>query len=111
MSGRVELDPKLAGNVAPTDTVFIFARDPEGSRMPLAALKIQARELPRSFELTDAMAMTPGANLSRAAKIVVEARVSRSGTATPGAGDLAGSSSAVAPGARDVIVKIDRTLP
>lgn len=111
VSGRVELDPKLAGNVAATDTVFIFARDPDGPRMPLAAFKVPASELPRTFELTDAMAMTPGMTLSRAAKIVVEARVSRSGNAKAASGDLAGTSAAVAPGARDVVVRIDRVVP
>ncbi len=111
VTGRVELDPRFAGNVAATDTVFIFARDPDGSRMPLAALKIPASELPRRFELTDAMAMTPGATLSRAAKVIVEARVSRSGSAKAASGDLAGSSAPVAPGARDVVVTIDRVVP
>lgn len=111
LTGRVQVDPKLAGNVAPTDTVFIFARDPDGGRMPLAVLKIPASELPRSFELTDAMAMAPGATLSRAAKVVVEARVSRSGNANAASGDLAGSSGPVAPGSRGVVVTIDRILP
>lgn len=111
LTGRVELDPKLAGNVAPTDTVFIFARDPDGGRMPLAALKVAASELPRTFELTDAMAMAPEATLSRAAKVVVEARVSRSGNAKASTGDLVGSSAPVTPGARDVVVRIDRALP
>lgn len=111
VTGRVVLDPKLAGNVAATDTVFILARDPNGSRVPLAAFKIPASQLPRSFEFTDAMAMTPEATLSRAARVVVEARVSRSGNATPASGDLAGSSAPVAPGARDVVVTIDRVLP
>jgi len=111
VTGRVELDPRLAGNVSATDTVFIFARDPDGPRMPLAALKVPAGELPRAFELTDAMAMTPGMTLSRAAKIVVEARVSRSGNAKAASGDLAGTSAPVAPGARDVVVRIDRVVP
>ena len=109
--GRVELDPKLGGNVSPTDTVFIFARDPDGARAPLAALKLTVQDLPRDFELTDAMAMTPEATISRAAKIIVEARVSRSGNAKAAAGDLAGTSAVVAPGARDVLVRIDRVVP
>lgn len=111
VSGRVELDPKLAGNVAPGDTVFILARDPDGSRMPLAVIRIEARELPRNFELTDAMAMTPAATLSKAARVVVEARVSKSGNAKAASGDLSGTSGPVAPGARDVAVRIDRILP
>ncbi|MCC6870040.1 MAG: c-type cytochrome biogenesis protein CcmI, partial [Burkholderiales bacterium] len=111
VSGRVELDPALARNVAPTDTVFIFARDPDGARVPLAALKLTVQDLPRDFELTDAMAMNPDATISRATKVVVEARVSRSGNAKAAAGDLAGSSAPVAPGAHGVVVKIDRIVP
>lgn len=111
VSGRVELDPGLAGNVAPSDTVFIFARNPDGPRMPLAVLKVPASELPRRFELTDAMAMAPGATLSSAARVVVEARISKSGNARATAGDLEGASAPVAPGSRDVLVRIDRTTP
>ena len=110
VEGRVELDPKLAGNAAPGDTVFIFARDPEGPRMPLAAMKVAASELPKSFALTDAMAMSPTATISKAKKIIVEARVSKSGNVTPQAGDLAGASAPVAPGASNVRVTIDRVI-
>jgi len=111
VSGRVELDPKLAGNVGPGETVFILARDPDGPRMPLAVLKVEARELPRAFELTDAMAMAPGATVSKAARVVVEARVSKSGDARAASGDLVGTSAPVAPGTRGITVRIDRTVP
>jgi cytochrome c-type biogenesis protein CcmH len=110
VEGRVELDPKLAGNVVPGDTVFIFARDPDGPKMPLAAMKIAVSELPKSFALTDAMAMSPAATISKAKKLVVEARVSKSGNVAPQPGDLAGSSAVVAPGAANVRVTIDRVI-
>jgi len=110
VEGRVELDPKLAGNAAPGDTVFIFARDPDGPKMPLAAMKIAVSELPKSFALTDAMAMSPAATISKAKKIIVEARVSKSGNVMPQPGDLAGSSAPVAPGASNVRVTIDRVI-
>ena len=97
--------------MGPTDTVFIFARDPDGGRMPLAAMKLRGADLPRAFALTDEMAMSPAATISRAGKIVIEARVSKSGEVKPQAGDLAGTSTAVAPGATDVRVTIDRILP
>src|SRR5206468_2862862 len=41
VSGVVKIDPKLAGKVAPDDTVFIFARAAEGPRMPLAIMRKQ----------------------------------------------------------------------
>jgi cytochrome c-type biogenesis protein CcmH len=111
VEGRVEIDPKLVKNVAPTDTVFIFARDPDGARMPLAASKFTGADLPRTFVLSDAMAMSPAATISKAGKVVVEVRVSKSGDVKPQAGDLTGSSPPVAPGARDVKVTIDRVVP
>ena len=111
VSGRVEVDPKVASRIAPTDTVFIFARDPSGARMPLAAMKIPASELPKAFTLNDAMAMNPAARISGAKQVVVEVRVSKSGQVAPQPGDLAGTSAAVAPGTKDLRVTIDRVLP
>ena len=111
VEGRVELDPKLAATVKPTDTVFIFARNPDGPRMPLAAMKMTVADLPKTFLLTDAMAMSPEATISKASKVVVEARVSKSGNAIGQSGDLAGTSGPVAPGARDVKIMIDHVVP
>jgi cytochrome c-type biogenesis protein CcmH len=111
VEGRVELDPKLANNVAPGDVVFIYARNPDGPRMPLAAMKLTGADLPKVFALTDAMAMTPAATISKAAKVVIEARVSKSGNVVAQPGDLSGTSAPVAPGSRDVRVMIDRVVP
>ncbi len=111
VEGRVELDPKLANNVAPGDVVFIYARNPDGPRMPLAAMKLTGADLPKVFALTDAMAMTPAATISKAAKVVIEARVSKSGNVVAQSGDLSGTSAPVAPGSRDVRVTIDRVVP
>ena len=110
ISGRVRVDPKLAARIAPDDTVFIFARDPAGGRMPLAAMKIPASELPRNFTLNDAMAMSPSARISAARQVVVEVRVSKSGEVAPRPGDLAGTSAAVAPGSTGLDITIDRVL-
>ncbi|MFO1316577.1 MAG: c-type cytochrome biogenesis protein CcmI [Burkholderiales bacterium] len=111
IEGRVEIDPKLAGKIAPGDTVFVLARDPDGSRMPLAALKLTGADLPKAFSMSDAMAMSDATTISKAKRIVVEARVSKSGNAMLQPGDLTGTSAPVAPGARDVRVTIDRVVP
>src|SRR4029079_1137717 len=86
ISGRVAMSPSLAKQVAPTDTVFIFARASSGPRMPLAAMRIPASELPKEFTLDDAMSMA-GAKLSTANEVIVEARLSHTGKslAKPGA--------------------------
>jgi cytochrome c-type biogenesis protein CcmH len=111
LSGTVRLSPKLAGQAAPDDTVFIFARAPDGPPMPLAAVKMKVRDLPYTFRLDDSMAMTPAARLSGHAKVVVVARVSKSGTASAQRGDLQGASAPVANDARGVAVVIDAIVP
>ncbi|MFN9388354.1 MAG: c-type cytochrome biogenesis protein CcmI, partial [Betaproteobacteria bacterium] len=110
-AGRVELSAALAGRAAPDDTVFIFARAAEGPRMPLAIARKRVRDLPAAFTLDDSMAMAPGMNLSAFPKVVVGARISKSGNAASQSGDLEGSSAPMAPGASGVVVVIDRVLP
>jgi cytochrome c-type biogenesis protein CcmH len=107
----VSLDPKLSGRATPSDTLFIYARAVQGSRMPLAIVRTTAGEWPRAFRLDDSMGMTPAAKLSNANEVVVEARVSKTGNATPSPGDLLGSSAAVKPGARDVLIVINDVVP
>jgi cytochrome c-type biogenesis protein CcmH len=107
LQGMIQLSPKLKDKVAPTDTVFIFARAIEGPPMPLAVLRKQVRDLPASFSLDDSMAMAPGLKLSGHQKVVVGARVSKSGNATPQPGDLQGVSGAVANNASGITVTID----
>lgn len=110
LTGTVRVSPKLAEKVSPTDTVFIFARAAEGPPMPLAVLRKQARELPVRFSLDDAMAMAPGVKLSGFSRVIVGARISRAGNATPQPGDLQGLSAAVANDSKGVTVVIDTVV-
>jgi cytochrome c-type biogenesis protein CcmH len=111
VSGTVDLAAPLRARASPDDTVFVFARAAEGPRMPLALMRRQVRDLPLTFTLDDSMAMAPGATLSGAARVVVGARISKSGQAMPQPGDLEGVSAPVAPGARDLRITIDRAIP
>lgn len=110
VSGTVSLAPELAARAGPDDTVFVFARSADGARAPLAVLRLQVKNLPYDFTLDDTMAMTPGANLSSASRVVVGARVSKSGEAQTSSGDLEGYSAEIRPGARGVRVVIDREV-
>ncbi|PWT76693.1 MAG: c-type cytochrome biogenesis protein CcmI [Proteobacteria bacterium] len=109
--GVVRLASSLAGKVSPKDTVFVFARAVEGPRMPLAILRRQVKDLPIDFTLDDTMAMRPGLELSAFSRVIVAARVSKSGSAMPASGDLEGESSPVTPGAKGVSVTIERQVP
>ena len=97
--------------MTPDATLFVYARAAQGSRMPLAIVRRAARDLPFEFALDDSMAMSRDATLSSASEVVVEARVSASGSATPASGDLAGTSAPVRPGTAGIVVTIDRVLP
>jgi cytochrome c-type biogenesis protein CcmH len=111
IAGRVVVAPALAAQVPPQATLFVFARAVQGSRMPLAVIRKGAGDLPLQFVLDDSMAMAPGATLSSAGQVVIEARLSTSGTAVPASGDLAGESGPVAPGTNGVVVTINRVVP
>lgn len=88
----VTLSDRLADQISPQDTVFVFARAAEGPRMPLAIVRKQAKDLPLRVVLDDSMAMMPEMKLSAFPRIVLGARVSKTGNATPSPGDLEGSS-------------------
>ncbi len=109
--GEVRLDSALAARVAPQDTVFVVARAVEGPRMPLAVVRSQVKDLPLRFALNDSQAMAPQMKLSGFPKVIVTARISKSGNAMPQSGDLQGASGPVAPGARGVLVTVDSVVP
>jgi cytochrome c-type biogenesis protein CcmH len=111
VSGSVSVAPAMASRIGAGDTLFIFARAENGPRMPLAILRGSAKQLPRDFTLDDTQAMAPNMKLSTATAVRIEARVSRSGNATPQPGDLVGTSAVVKPGARDVKIVLDKVVP
>ncbi len=111
LAGVATLSPALAGRVKPDDTLFVYARAAEGPPMPLAILKAKASDLPLRFTLDDTMGMVPGVSLSGVSRVMVIARISKSGSAEPRSGDLLGTAGPVAPGAQDVRVVIDQVTP
>lgn len=110
VSGTVTLDSGLAAKANPTDAVFVFAR-PEGSKMPIAIIRAQVKDLPLKFTLDDALSMSPQVKISGFEEVVVAARVSRSGSAMPASGDLEGVSKPVKVGAGGLAITIDRVIP
>jgi cytochrome c-type biogenesis protein CcmH len=111
VAGVVSLSPDLAGKVAPTDTVYIFAKAAQGPPMPLAAFRAQVKDLPIKFDLDDSMAPTPMAHLSDFSQVIVGARISKSGDPMPQSGDLQGLSNVVQVGSSGLQVKINSVVP
>lgn len=111
ISGTVTLAASLAGQVSPTDTVFVFARAAQGPAMPLAILRKQVKDLPLAFRLDDSLSMSPAARLSNSARVLVAARISRSGEALPQPGDLLAQPVAATPGAIGVRLEIADVVP
>ena len=115
VSGRVELSAALRDKTKPDDVVFIFARaaNADGSpaaRMPLAAQRARVADLPLTFTLDDSQALRPEATISSVPSLRVEARISKSGNATPAKGDLAGKSAIIKPGAKGLSVVISEVV-
>ena len=105
VSGRLEVDPSVAGRLAPEDPVFVFARG-EGGGAPLAALRFKASELPLDFSFEGATLMMGEAPLPE--RVIIGARVSKGGDASARSGDLEGFAAPVAIDAKGLSLRIDR---
>jgi cytochrome c-type biogenesis protein CcmH len=108
--GTVRVSEKLRDKLAPGDTVFVYARAAGGPPMPLAVLRRTAGDLPIAFALNDSMAMRPELTVSAFPRVVVTARISRTGNARPEAGDLQGASKPVANDAKGIVVEINEVV-
>ena len=84
----VTLSDTIKSQASPSDTVFIYAKAMAGPPMPLAAKRIQVKDLPITFTLDDSTAMMPAMKLSAFPQVIIGARVSKSGNAIGVNGDL-----------------------
>jgi len=111
ISGTVSLAPSLAGKGAPTDTLFVFAREMNGPPMPVSIVRATKQDLPFAFRLDDSTSPMPSRKLSGSGTVVIVARLSKSGQAMPQSGDLEGMSQPVKSGVDGITVVIDRERP
>ena len=94
---RVQLAKEVASKADPNDTVFIFAKAAEGPPMPLAVVRKTVSDLPIEVQLDDSMSMMAGMNLSSFERLLIGARISKSGRPVAASGDLEGLSEPVTP--------------
>lgn len=111
LSGRIVLDPKFEGRVASDDTVFVIVRTPDDPNgLPLAQIRVEVSNLPFDFNVgTREMIGSPD-RFMHADKVIVSARISRSGSGRARPGDLVGQSAVVAPWSNDVRFAIDKEV-
>jgi len=99
VSGTVSLDQRFSARVQSDATLFIYAKAADSPGPPLAVLRTTVGAWPVNFRLDDSMAMMPSRRLSQFDRVVIEARISRSGQATPATGDLYVTSQVLRPAA------------
>jgi cytochrome c-type biogenesis protein CcmH len=108
----VDIAPELKSKVGANDVLFVFARAAEGPRMPLAIQRLPAAQLPLTVTLDDSTSMMPTMKLSLIPQVVVGARISKSGQATPQPGDFETLSAPLAnTRAEPIVLTIDRVVP
>jgi cytochrome c-type biogenesis protein CcmH len=91
----IKVAPELADLVQPGDTLFVFARAEAGPPAPLAIQRRAAGELPLTLRLDESMGMIAGMSLAQFPRVIIGARLSRSGNAQPQPGDLEGLTAAI----------------
>jgi len=107
----VSVEPTLASRVKPGTTLFVSARQPGIPGPPIAAVRLNADQLPTTVTLSDANTMIEGRNLSSVDDVEVVARVAFGGTAVIASGDLIGSSIQKKGGSPDLGIVIAKVQP
>ncbi len=86
---NVTLSDEIAAKLAQGEdkVVFVYAIPTDGQRMPLAALKVMASDLPKTVTLSNGNAMSAQSNLSSVSEVNIFAIVSKLGGAGIKPGD------------------------
>ena len=109
---EVDVDGSLAREIRKGDILFVFARSADGKGPPVAARRIVVDALPVTVGLGDGDSLMPTAKLSTQETVLVAARLSHGGDATPASGDIEADpvSVSAAEGSRAALV-LNRTRP
>lgn len=109
---RVSLAANLVDRLDPSATLFVYARAESGPPMPLAIKRGTASELPLTVVLDDSMGMMPSMKLSMFPKVVIGARITKSGDASAQSGDLQVMTGAIDVNRKEAIdLVIDSVVP
>jgi cytochrome c-type biogenesis protein CcmH len=85
---EVKLEPALASEFKPGTVLYVFARAPDGAGPPVAVKRLTPEQFPVHLQLGDADSPMPTATLSSQTDVLLAARLSKSGDARSGSGDV-----------------------
>jgi hypothetical protein len=108
VSGTVRLAPTLMGRQAPSDVLYIIARN-RATNTVVAVRREEKVRFPYAFKISATDAMVEGTPFT--GPFDLTARLSRTGDAVAATGDLEGIAHGVAAGARGVSVTLDTVRP
>lgn len=108
----VTIAPQLQKQLSGSLPLFILARDPGAGGPPLAVQRHSSSDLPLTVELTEGDAMIPARTIGTVSKVLVVARLSRSGAPQQQSGDLYGEAEyEFGKNSGPLSIIIDRTVP
>lgn len=107
----VDVTAAVKQKFAAADVVFVYAKAEQGPKMPLAVQRLTLADLPASVVLDDNMAMVEGMNLSAFPRVIVSARVTKSGSAIAQSGDYIGQVATNVAGSDVLNITIDSMVP
>jgi cytochrome c-type biogenesis protein CcmH len=108
----VSLSAQLRQQVSGGMSLFVLARNPSGGGPPLAVQRHSADSLPLNVTLSERDAMIPSLSIATVPKVVVVARLSRSGAPQQQSGDLYGEAEyEFGKNSGPLTIVIDRVVP
>ena len=106
------MSPQLRQQLTGTLPLFILARDPSAGGPPLAVQRHSSDSLPLNVTLSESDAMIPSRSIATVPKVVVVARLSRSGAPQQQSGDLYGEAEyEFGKSSGPLTIVIDRVVP
>lgn len=95
VSVKIDVTPMLKKQIGTNDVLFVYALEAGGSKIPLAVVRQKISSWPALIMLDGNQNMLPGRSLDNAEKIIIRARISKTGNAISSKGDLIGESEVV----------------
>lgn len=95
VSIKIDVLPALKKQIGANDILFVYALEANGSKIPLAVVRQKIGGWPATIMLDSNQNMLPGRSLDNAEKIIIRARISKTGNAISSKGDLIGESEVI----------------